>query len=405
MLYFNGQCFEIANELICARRCHQYFNPMKNLFIIFIVILIVSCNSKKYKEKLQGLWVGSTEYNDRCFYVQFSQDSTYFYNYFSSIFSPYKVTKNKIYFHNTKYNIGEESKIYNPEYIIKNDSLFLISEKANGIATFYKSQYKYFLYEYLSHSGLKIQLPKIKLNHIIERSILNRPIFMGYFNNSDSIGLVFDKKQVDFSSLANEVKDFIQNSNELDRSKLSISLYIDQNIKLKDVKRILNVVGFAWKGYSRTLYFIVDNESKYSSHKFGIKRKFPYVNRYKIVPDDELDKKDNVSILDIDPNGKISFNNKKLTRDEFRKFIKEKIVCNIDQPEFSILKFDDNLSYGYYLKTLDYIYSIRDTLRNAYAFQTFGKRYGDLKSEEVGFTNDKVDFMYSDFVMTCDNKN
>ncbi|MCB4807029.1 hypothetical protein LG651_02115 [Tamlana sp. 62-3] len=216
---------------------------MKNILTYLILIFLISCSSKKQKEKLIGNWYSNSNENYGFVEFQFYNDSLIIYDEMLGKFSQeWEVNKDKIYLTNIKGLTTKKQLTYSYKLDKSNRFLYL---KALGdtIIELPKLSKAKNPFDFLKKIfGLKIELPtkQTKLVRIGFPGNLNFNIYAGY--NKDNKLAVKTDLSSDLNNLENEVIEFKNNSRDEFKNFLRFNLIADKNInesQIDSIKKIL----------------------------------------------------------------------------------------------------------------------------------------------------------------------
>jgi biopolymer transport protein ExbD len=227
---------------------------------------------------------------------------------------------------------------------------------------------------FLEKQGMKIELPMISKYRILEKQDLVYKICLG-FDKGGSVTLTFNNEKISMDQLGDKVNAERAKHNKLDVNKLTGVLYADENMPMKEVAdlrqllREINALKLADAGYPHKSGMEV---SPVLYHTIALPRLLPPLDA-KIMDKEEVEKI-GTALFIIDLSAKNS------TPADVHKGLTEHIKqYDRDRGKYVFsLEYDGEIPYGQYIEAVDMIFSVVYEFRDKLAMKEHGVSYTEL---------------------------
>jgi len=350
------------------------------LFLFSIIaLLLFGCKEKNH---LIGTWVEKDSFTSPRIW-EISQDS-FLVRYWNHFNIHYKVKDDTFFFGSIEAYEKSRYEIVNGAlklYSIENDSLIVCLER-----------YPYINYiDYFnSKKNLNVNLPAIKTRNINHHRLASVIVF----DNDDINRFYLNGEKIKLDSIAHiSIIEILKHVSLSER--IFVEIYCDHEILLEDLRRLelelqkarlikiryvtQDSIGMLYNTYRKLPYM---ENGVYDSIMKDIipppPPKYPSITEL-----NEFDVLCSISNNAIEVDGKLS------TYEEFNDLLKKRIMS--DNKSILVLNFEDNISYDKYLKKINWVLSVYDSVKEEYTQEMFGKgSIDELNEEEIYQVNKKA---------------
>ncbi len=261
----------------------------------------------------------------------------------------------------------------------------------------YKTINKDILSENIEYT-YKVKLPQSDIYAIgVDRSLYtNVWIVKPKTRNIDTVPLVFiHNNLIPLDSLHDYLSVWMESVSKYKRKKARPKLYIDADIKMKYINRVLKHI--VMSNIYKVNYAVTPTNPEYDAtyyrdivfmHLIGYAYYEcadmqipmpPHFNSLKSFDFDDIDSK--LIRLSIDDNNNFSFNDSIIKKADLRSSIKSSIAA--DSSKYLItFKISQEASFGEYFKVLVSAKGAIDEVRSEYSYSKYGLKYSDLHYDE-----------------------
>lgn len=267
-----------------------------------------------------------------------------------------------------------------------------ISAVAGGL-----SQINWVNHEAINEIGLKnnvshhhqLKLPTATYSDYIWNKSQVISVYMARSKNELENNLIYylEDQQLNLSQLEVEIIDLIKDQDEYYRYYLTIQLFIDRSIKMKDVNKLgdLLVRRGIYKAYYSTLPEKIGYDASFS-RTTGIYQRFIYWEDIAGGPQMYLEhlkllaEPSNVNIHQK-ANGQLLVDQKEISEAQLIEKIKAKTHKNMEGA--FVYYVNDEIEYQDYIKVLDIYHQLITDLRNDKSLELYQTEFDNLNVEEV----------------------
>ena len=228
----------------------------------------------------------------------------------------------------------------------------------------------------LSRMPVKIRPPSISQYRIMVEKRLTCRVSLGYGNDGE-IELLFNAQPLEIGDLADRMEEFRSKVNKLDRPLITVILWVDRDIPMKEVIRVkeelrrIKALKTADGGYP---YGTDHSVSPLLYSSVALPRLLPPPDA-KILDKSELEKQ-GIRIFTIDLSARNS------TPADVESSLERFIKDNEGGKYIFSLEYDGDIPYSQYIESVDMVFNVVYRFRKAMSMEKYGLPY-DMLGEDV----------------------